>query len=225
MENRNKMGKVTYDEKWEELTSTSCCGDEIIARAFKEVGVELTPAWPLIQGETVSSIDWTDNHWCTPAITWHHVTPIEVDSLFQFQNDWVTDHDWNTPYLFSDIFDHYISRHVSVNRTSWNNLSQDQKFVSASLANADDKDFYTLEKYEQTSIESAEDCAAACAKKHDFECVQWMFTPGRCYLGKDIRFGKSDEREDEHWTSGWLQERLMGFREKFDGCKKIKWHG
>ena len=71
MERRNKMGKVTYDEKWEELTSTSCCGDEVIARAFKEVGVELTPAWPLIQGETVSSIDWTDNHWCTPAVTWY----------------------------------------------------------------------------------------------------------------------------------------------------------
>ncbi|KAK3068158.1 hypothetical protein LTR53_014493 [Teratosphaeriaceae sp. CCFEE 6253] len=224
---RNKLGKVVYDEQWEELTSTSCCGDEVIARAFLEVGVELTPAWPLIQGETVSSIDWTDNHWCTPAVTWHHVTPIEVDALFQFQSEWVADHDWNTPYLFSDVFDHFIARHVAVNRTSWNNLSQDQKFVSAKLAGADDRDYEKLERYEQAATESAEACAQACERKEVFECVQWMFTPGRCHLGKDIRFGRSDEREEgeEHWTSGWSQERLVMWREKFEGCKKVRWHG
>ncbi|KAK3650012.1 hypothetical protein LTR56_006599 [Elasticomyces elasticus] len=225
LRNRNAIGKKAYDEKWEELTSTSCCGDEIIARAFKEVGVELTPAWPLIQGETVSTVDWTTNHWCTPAITWHHVSPIEVDSLFQFQSDWVDDHGWNEPYLFSDIFDHFIARHVSVNRTSWNNLSQDQKFVSAALAQADDKDFYGLAEYEQKSIDSAGACAAACMEKNEWECVQWMFMPGRCHLGKDMRFGKSDDREDEHWTSGWVQTRLQKFRERFEGCKKVKWHG
>ncbi|KAK6393052.1 hypothetical protein LTR65_002743 [Meristemomyces frigidus] len=224
-QNRQKMGKVAYDEKWEELTSTSCCGDEIIARAFMEVGVPLTPAWPLIQGETVSSIDWKEEHWCTPAVTWHHVQPIEVDAMFQFQSEWVDDHGWDTPYLFRDVFAHFIERHISVNRTSWNNLSQDKRFVSSGLsATEDTADFNDLQPYEQEAVKSREACASACMQHA--ECVQWMFSPGRCYLGEVVRFGKSDEREalEEHWTSGWVHERIEAFAQKFKGCK-VRWSG
>jgi len=219
---RNDTGKLEYDEKWEELTSTSCCGDEVIARAFMEVDVPLTPAWPLIQGETVSSLDYKEEHWCTPAITWHHVTPIEVDAMFQFQNEWVDDHGWDTPYLFRDVFGHFISRHITVNRTSWNNMSQDKKIVSASLATNEDEDFYSLKQFEQASVESQEACAEACMQHN--ECMQWMYSPGRCYLGEVIRFGKSDEREADHWTSGWVQERVRAFEKKMEGCK-VRWHG
>ncbi|EMC96054.1 hypothetical protein BAUCODRAFT_34821 [Baudoinia panamericana UAMH 10762] len=221
---RESMGKEAYDEKWEELTSTSCCGDEVVARAFQEADVALTPAWPRIQGETVSTIDWTDNHWCSVAITWHHVTPIEVDSLFQFQMSWVDDHGWDTPYLFRDVFEHYIERHISVNRTNWNNICQDQRFISESLAGAEDTNFYDLEDYEQESVNSADACAAACARKREYECVQWMWSPGRCYLGKDIRLGRSDAPYDEHWTSGWMMDRVQAFKQKFEQCK-VKWSG
>ena len=219
---RKEIGTVTYDETWEERTSTSCCGDEVIARAFLEVGVELTPSWPLIQGETVSSIDFTDNHWCTPAITWHHVQPIELDALWQFENEWIDDHGWNTPYLYRDIFEHFIARHVTVNRTSWNNLSQDRKLVASNVASSDDEDFNKLENYEKAAVESESVCASACVKREG--CVQWMYSPGRCYLGDKIRFGKSDEREDDHWTSGWLQDRVQKYKDRFEGCK-IRWHG
>ena len=50
---RYNAGKELYDEKWEDQTAISCCGDEIIARAFKAVDIPLTPAWPLIQGALV----------------------------------------------------------------------------------------------------------------------------------------------------------------------------
>jgi len=222
---RRAMGKVAFDEKWEELTSVSCCGDEVIARAFYlEVNVPLTPAWPLIQGETVSSVDWTENHWCTPAVTWHHVQPVEVDTLWQIQTAWVDDHGWQTPYLFRDVFDRFIARHIAVNRTSWNNLSQDRKLVSASLATGDDEDYYSLAEHEQKAVESEPACAEACRRAHDDACVQWMFSPGRCHLGRDIRFGRSDEREDEHWSSGWLHERVAKFQERFRDCR-VRWSG
>ncbi|KAK4574132.1 hypothetical protein LTR86_001893 [Recurvomyces mirabilis] len=223
-EHRQSIGKQAYDEKWEELTAESCCGDEIIARALMEVDVPLTPAWPMIQGETVATLDWTENHWCTPSVTWHHVSPLEVDTMWQFQSSWVDAKGWKTPYLYRDVFEHFVSRHVSVNRTSWNNLSSDRKFVSASLASHDDEDYYQLKDYEQRAVESADACAEACLLKRDYECVQWMWTPGRCHLGKDIRFGKSDETQDDHWTAGWLQDRLVAFKEHFEGCK-VKWHG
>lgn len=86
---RQEEGPELYDQRWESLTASSCCGDEIIARAFLEVEVALTPSWPRIQGETVSTLDWTDKHWCSPAVTWHHVSPTQVDAMWQYQANWV----------------------------------------------------------------------------------------------------------------------------------------
>ena len=225
-EKRREEGKEQYDKRWEELLSEACCGDEVIARALQEAGVPLTPTWPLIQGETVATLDWTEKHWCSVAISWHHMTPIEIDQLWQFESVWVDDHGWDVPYLYRDLFAHFIETHVSVNRTKWDNMSKDRKFLSPHLSTSDDENFFRLEDYEKRSVESANECAEACLRKPDWECVQWMFSPGRCYLGKHIRFGKSDEREDrdDHWTSGWVPERLKRFREKFADCK-IRWQG
>lgn len=88
---RQKEGADAYDRRWESVISSSCCGDEVIARALLEVGVPLLPSWPRIQGETLSTLDWTEKHWCTPAVTWHHVTPAQVDVMWQFQKQWVQD--------------------------------------------------------------------------------------------------------------------------------------
>lgn len=224
-EKRDEEGKEVYNKRWEEITSTSCCGDEIVARALLDADVPLTMAWPLIQGETVATVDFTSNHWCTPAITWHHVTPIEIDALWQFQTDWVDDHDWNTPYLFRDVFAHFIDRHIAFNRHGWNNLSQDKKLVAASLATPDDLDFAELSEFEQRAVESESACEEACARQPEGDCVQWMFTPGRCYLGQVVRFGKTDEREGESWISGWLPERVADYKKGLGDCHEINWAG
>lgn len=221
---REKEGREAYDQRWEELVSTSCCGDEVIARALMEADVPMTPAWPLIQGETVATIDFTENHWCTPAITWHHVAPIEIDAMWQFQADWVDDHGWQTPYLFRDVFAHFLERHIAVNRTSWNNLSQDRKFVSEHLQTGMEEDYSSLKDFEKQSVESEDLCAQACIKQEDKQCIQWMFSPGRCYLGNVMRFGKSDERESEHWVSGWVPERVESYKKRFEKCE-VRWAG
>ncbi|KAF2211328.1 hypothetical protein CERZMDRAFT_68814 [Cercospora zeae-maydis SCOH1-5] len=206
---RQNAGKEQYDESWEQETAKACCGDEILARAFLAVEVPLSPAWPLIQGEKISTIDFTQRHWCTPSLTWHHVTPIEVDQYWQFQLDWVEKHGWQKEYVHGDIFDHFVAPHVTVNRTSWNNLSKDKKF---------------LKDYQQKAIESEELCAEACMREGDGECMQWMWTPGRCHLGREIRFGESDEREEQHWNCGWIQDRIEQLRKKVSGCD-VQWQG
>ncbi|RMX71492.1 hypothetical protein D0869_15578 [Hortaea werneckii] len=234
-EKRSALGKSHYDSTWEETTSTSCCGDEIVARAFLDVDVPLTPAWPLIQGETVSSIDWKPDHWCTVALTWHHVRPIEIDSLFQFETAWIAEHGWETPFLYRDVFDHFIQRHITVNRTAWNNLSKDYRFVLPSLPQTREDattPFEELRDFEREAVKSQDACAEAC-QRHK-KCLQWMFLPeGRCYLGEVMRFGGSDERdgnsgvavgEEEHWTAGWMQERVRRWRDGFVGCE-VRWHG
>jgi hypothetical protein len=52
-----------------------------------------------------------------------------------------------------------------------------------------------------------------------------MFTPGRCYLGKVIRLGKTDERESERWVSGWHAERVKEYKRRMGDCPKVNWEG
>jgi len=224
-EKRDEEGKEAYNKRWEDETAASCCGDEILARALVEAGVHMTMAWPLIQGETVATVDFTKNHWCTPPVSWHHVTPLEIDTLWQFGADWIDDHEWNTPYLYRDIFANFIERHISVTRHAWNNLSQDKKIVAPSLATKGDLPFDKLKEFEQRAVESSSACEAACKRQPQGKCVQWMFTPGRCYLGKVIRLGRTDERESERWVSGWISERVENYKKRMGDCAKVNWAG
>lgn len=237
---RSSIGKGFYDEKWEEATARSCCGDAIVAEALMAVDVPLTGAWPIIQGETISTIDFTPEHWCSVPATWHHVSPIQVDAHWHFQTEWAKKHGWDTPYLYRDIFDRFVAQHVSVNRTKWNNLSKDYKFTDPRLLSTTDGDytenrgkrFEELEDFERKSTESEGLCAEACVEMGGKECVQWMWIPGRCYLGRDVRLGSSDERneievhvgeglEREHWNCGWVQSRVEELRR--DCPENVKW--
>lgn len=138
---------------------------------------------------------------------------------------------WQTPYLFRDLFSAYITRHISVNRTSWNNLSQWRKYIAPTtevdISDSDDDNqteqvWEKLKKFEQESTESLDKCAAAC--KRQKECVQWKFEPGRCFLDETIRLGYTDERENKHWESGWIQERSTKWHKNLEPCT-VNWHG
>lgn len=130
---------------------------------------------------------------------------------------------WDAPYLYKDVFNDFVSQHISVNRTFWNNLSKDFKFVKPGWntdGNVDE--FKELSAIEKQSVESAEDCAEACRYKD--ECIQWMWQPDRCHLGKDIRLGSSDEQEkdENNWYSGWMLDRVEDMRAELEPCL-VKW--
>jgi len=221
---RNK-NHVRYVEKWEDITSKSCCGDEVVARALLEARVPLTPAWPVIQGEKISTVDFTSKHWCSPPVSMHHVSPVEVDDVWRFQTAWVKEHGWNVPYQWKDIYSHFVARHISPKRASWNNISKDRKLVSSDVQVTDEekwsfgfKEFDQLAEHEKKATASFDDCALVC-QKHDEKCMQWMWEPGRCYLGYDIRLGATDDRENVQWKAGWNEERIQKFIEKQEPCK------
>lgn len=222
-ENRHTEGVSEYDRRWERDTSEHCCGDEILARAFLEIHVPLTPAWPLIQGETPTSLDWTKSHWCAPAISWHHVNAAQIDALWQFEHAWIDGHGWDDPYRFRDIFAHFINPHIQKNRTQWNNLSKDHEYVNSSAAFTSGDEWDYLQDFERAAVESQYACAAACAHPSRPECVQWMFSPGRCSLGNSIRLGQAVEEEDD-WVSGWVLERVERFKDALRGCR-VRWPG
>ncbi|KAF2487286.1 hypothetical protein BDY17DRAFT_226971, partial [Neohortaea acidophila] len=184
---RNSEGAAEYDARWEKDTSEHCCGDEILSRALLEAGVWLDATWPLFQSETLSSIDWTNKHWCSPAITWHHVTPFGLSEMWQFERAWIDGHGWREPYLYRDVFAHFIAPQISTNRSNWNNLSADKKFTNPQLDQF--SPWETLKDFERAATESQDACAQACLHPLYSDCTQWMYLYGRCHLGNSLKYG------------------------------------
>ena len=88
---RMLAGLVKGDpEHYADLVANECCGDYVIAKVgLEELDFRLTGAWPIIQGETPASLDYSEDNWCRLAVTFHHVSADELRSLWRFEQDWM----------------------------------------------------------------------------------------------------------------------------------------
>jgi len=79
-------------KEMEELTSAEWAGDLVLAKALEQVGVDLTPSWPIFQGETPYSLDYTERHFCFPVVSYHHVDAEWIQRLWDFEQEWISEH-------------------------------------------------------------------------------------------------------------------------------------
>lgn len=73
---------------WDRKTKDECCGDLVLGLALQERGIELQDVWPLMSGETPSSMPFgpaTPEYWCRPAISMHHLSPANMKELSEFE--------------------------------------------------------------------------------------------------------------------------------------------
>lgn len=68
--------------EWEDWTSHVCCGDAMFAGVL---GTEPTHAYPLFNGGAPRSADYDSGHWCKAILTFHHLTPREVEELWRWE--------------------------------------------------------------------------------------------------------------------------------------------
>jgi Fringe-like len=73
--------------EWMNFVQGKCCGDLVIGKVFKDVEVPVTRAWPNINGETPQSLDYTINHWCFAAVTWHHMSPEQTIAMYEYDKE------------------------------------------------------------------------------------------------------------------------------------------
>jgi hypothetical protein len=204
----------TRTEAWEEMVGNSCCGDKILAEALTEANITLHRSFPMLQGETPFSLDWSDRHWCRSSLTWHRMTAANLDMLWQFERDWVKKHTPESggvdlasipPMLFKDYFERFLVPLVrtSQNRSDWDNLSASQ--------------ILTDESRSQFAHYSVESCRAACDLRK--LCVQYAWQPNKCRLGNVVRLGESVDG-DKRMKSGWIPQRVEKFGEQVGQCKE-----
>ncbi|KAK7530739.1 uncharacterized protein J3D65DRAFT_639395 [Phyllosticta citribraziliensis] len=75
-------------ERWDEQTASEAAGDCLLAKLFNSVGIGLTETWPITQGETPFSLDYTSRHLCYPVVTYHHMPPDWVRAMWKFEQIW-----------------------------------------------------------------------------------------------------------------------------------------
>lgn len=119
-----------YNTKWEPAMTETCCGDLALAQALSDAHVEFYSSWPLMQGEQPSTLDFSHKHWCAPAVSWHHTPPGVLEDIWTAQSAWTAKNGWDKPFLYRDAFDSFVAPHLSAQKDSWDNLSQDTKIVA-----------------------------------------------------------------------------------------------
>lgn len=65
--------------------STTCCGDAELAGALSHKNVSLIDSYPLINDHKPRNMPFGPKYWCQPIITMHHMSPEEVNDLWQFE--------------------------------------------------------------------------------------------------------------------------------------------
>jgi hypothetical protein len=85
---------IDHKREWEDFTNNHWAGDCVLGKAYKDAGVPLTHAWPILQGDDIGDMNYgrTDNDhvlWCHPTVSYHHVAPSVIKDLWEFEMKWL----------------------------------------------------------------------------------------------------------------------------------------
>jgi hypothetical protein len=211
-----RYDNATLKIEMNEETAKGWAGDVVLAKALADAGVKLTRAFPIIQSETPTSLDYTERHWCWPVVSYHHVSPHWVQRLWRFQARWSAEKVSQCPLhdgvalaytsfqseqptlLHRDAFEQFVSRNIESPRKAWNNLA--------------------AEEMEGSHPYSPEDCRDECAKIPS--CKTWLFAEQKCRWSKDVRLGHRAEGDQVSHVSGWMSDRIDEFKQSQEPCRK-----
>lgn len=201
-----------FSHSWEAKIAENCCGDKVLADLLKEADISLTRSFPLLQGETPFSLDWSQRHWCKAAVSWHRMTPAIKDTLWEFERNWSTANTISSDYpkfkshppiLFRDLFQSLLLPliHSSPNISNWDNLASSLTYTDSSGSG-------------QFAHMTFDSCRAACDLRQ--ECVQFAWEPNKCRLGNVVRLGEPVD-PDKRMTSGWVLHRAERYGQQVVG--------
>jgi hypothetical protein len=94
----------------EALTEREWAGDFVLGKAFNDAGVKTTDAWPHFQGDYPGLVAYAGadgrygpaqalREWCVPTISYHHMSSDMIESLWQFEQQWISAHANVSPAL------------------------------------------------------------------------------------------------------------------------------
>ncbi|XMA11832.1 hypothetical protein WAI453_004623 [Rhynchosporium graminicola] len=186
--------------RWDSQIAGNCCGDGILAAAFKEQDIHVKNANPSLMGESPSTIKFELYNWHEPLVTLHHVSAIDAVRLRSFEDK---RQNKSAPVLYSELFTGLIWDMIPDSAEDWDNLSD-----GATVPN----------------IYFADECARSC--KMDVHCLQSRFDGEICQLTKDkVSLGEKKYLggDGKKWHSTWNKKRISAWvaKQKKNGAVKF----
>ncbi|KAL3483104.1 hypothetical protein BJX62DRAFT_245209 [Aspergillus germanicus] len=194
---------ASVEDHYEELTNNSAYGDLVLGHVAEQAGVQLTGAWPLIQRETPSTMDYTKDIMCYAVVTFHHVNGTEVKAIWDVEQEIITIaamDELPASLLHFDVFKHLVYPHLASRIDNWDNFSDGEEKV-----------LHVGEGFGK--------CKQYC--EEDPECMQFRVTARKCTLAHAVTLGwKADEGMNTF--SGWMMERVAQVKGNVS-CGGGKW--
>lgn len=215
-----------YLEEYEKKAFDYCCGDMIVSLMLSEkLGIEVSRGYdyPTVgykfQGNSFWDLDITEEKWCQPILTFHHVTPHDIEIIWEYEKLKNGPARSNITYgmIYHDFYQPYIDHLVE----NWDNRARDEEFTHAKDEEHGVKP--SSEGGEPRPYESVELCQAECLKND--ECLSFRYLPHEkyCGLGRGLRLGrpsfnwiKHEDKNLDEAVSGWNIDRIRRMRERID---------
>ncbi|OQE38515.1 hypothetical protein PENCOP_c008G06246 [Penicillium coprophilum] len=181
-------------------TDNHWAGDCVLGKVLSDAGVNLHFTWPIIQNSNIGELDefTTDFYrkpWCFIAVSLHHLSPIDIENLWKFeQKRW---RDKNKRILLhGDLFREYIFPEINSQptRQNWNNMASE----------------------EQPFAKTFDDCRLICETQKT--CVQFSFHDDTCFTSLNPRLGTAVPSGGAR--SGWIPTRIRAMTEQKGLCRK-----
>lgn len=89
-----------HQREIESYTDNHWAGDCVLGKVFNDAGVQFTNAWPIMQGDYPGIVayarpdgrpiaDPNMRQWCYPVVSYHHMTPDEIEDMWHFEQGWL----------------------------------------------------------------------------------------------------------------------------------------
>ncbi|KAK9451252.1 uncharacterized protein V1518DRAFT_408069 [Limtongia smithiae] len=208
-------------KRWDKETIRDCCGDHMVARAFYKLGVKIAEGdgvypyakWKF-QGEPEWLVFGNQDNWCSPIMSFHHISPQDIQKIYEFEQEFKATHHKDEYIRYVDVYHKFMHAWLEDEKQDWDNRSNDREY-SATKPKAFRDDAY----------ESLEKCRAKCDEWD--ECVGYRYNIGFCGLSRSVRLGRrvirwEDDLFDDSklWISGWKLDRIRAMRAA-SGCDPL----
>lgn len=181
-----------HQAEYDKYTEEQWAGDRILGKVCKDVGIDMFWAFPHLQGDSLTTIDWNVSKldrelWCYVPTTFHHMNKEEFNTMWNFEQELHRRNQDLATLHFQDIFKGVIYRYFKPERSDWDNLSAEIKYSEEATAKLSEGDKNMLSEPEREAHFSFGDCQRVCESVPS--CIQFSYVPGRCSISSELRLG------------------------------------
>ncbi|KAK9327084.1 hypothetical protein V1520DRAFT_315648 [Lipomyces starkeyi] len=234
---RSTFGKEPeLGSAYEVYAKNRCCGDGVLAHAFKDRGVLPVLSrdnYPYVswrfqggfccedQADVPANVRHNKQNWCEEITTFHHVTPHDIAQLYEFEQKFPREQ----PILFKDVYHEFVMPYLQDGRRdNWDNFADIREYPQSLNPKQVERDDEWRKQHPKDSkppipnYDSYENCSTLCQEWD--ECVQFRYRPGYCGLSNNVRLGKKQLDGDKAFSSCWFLERIRKIRNS-SGCDPV----